>query len=109
VKVTINFFFSKKKKREEPKYQLPFQFLTLLTEVDAYMTKWRYQHVQTVQKMIGSRLGTGGSSGYQYLRTTITDRYKVFADLFNIPTFLIPRMYLPALPKGISEKLSYSA
>ena len=35
-------------------------------------------HVQLVQRMLGSmQVGTGGSSGYQYLRSTMSDRYKV--------------------------------
>ena len=50
-------------------------------------------HVILVQRMLGSeQLGTGGSSGYQYLRSTLSDRYKIFLDLFNMSTFLIPRL-----------------
>lgn len=94
--------------RDEPKYSLPFQLLTLLTDVDSYMTKWRYQHLQMVQRMIGSKIGTGGSSGYQYLRTTITDRYKVFVDLFALPTFILPRRFIPALPSHIAASLNYN-
>jgi len=94
--------------REEPKYNLPYQLLTLLTEMDAHMTKWRHQHLQMVQRMIGSKVGTGGSSGYQYLRTTITDRYKVFVDLFALPTYILPRRFISPLPESISTSLDYS-
>lgn len=94
--------------REEPKYNLPFQFLTLLTDMDANMTRWRHQHMQMVQRMIGSKVGTGGSSGYQYLRTTLTDRYKVFSDLFSLPTFILPRRFIPPLPSSIVTSLNYS-
>jgi len=93
--------------REEPKYSLPFQLLTLLTDMDASMTRWRHQHLQMVQRMIGSKVGTGGSSGYQYLRTTITDRYKVFLDLFNVPTYILPRRFIPSLPSEIAASLNY--
>lgn len=93
--------------RFEPKYNLPYEFLTLLKEIDAFLGKWRYEHVQMVQRIIGSKVGTGGSSGYQYLRSTISDRYKAFLDLFNLPTYLVPREYTPELPKEIAEKLDY--
>ncbi|KAH8041648.1 hypothetical protein HPB51_017093 [Rhipicephalus microplus] len=64
-------------------------------------------HVQMVQRMIGSQqFGTGGSSGYQYLRSTLSDRYKVFLDLFNMSTFLIPRSCIPKLTSAMSRKLS---
>lgn len=60
-----------------------------------------------VQRMIGSQqLGTGGSSGYQYLRSTLSDRYKVFLDLFNLSTFLIPRQFIPPLTTEMRKKLN---
>lgn len=56
--------------------------------------------------MLGSQqLGTGGSSGYQYLRSTMSDRYKVFLDLFNSPTFLIPREFVPPLTRQMKDML----
>ncbi|KAL6479735.1 hypothetical protein MHYP_G00107680 [Metynnis hypsauchen] len=83
--------------REEPRFQVPFQLLTSLMDIDTLMTKWRYNHVCMVHRMIGSKSGTGGSSGYQYLRSTVSDRYKVFVDLFNLATFLVPRDWVPKL------------
>ncbi|KAK5644153.1 hypothetical protein RI129_007998 [Pyrocoelia pectoralis] len=84
--------------RDEPRFSQPHQILTLLMDIDSLITKWRYNHVLMVQRMIGSsQLGTGGSSGYQYLRSTLSDRYKVFVDLFNLSTFLIPRSMIPPL------------
>uniref|UniRef100_A0A8C1G6N3 tryptophan 2,3-dioxygenase n=1 Tax=Cyprinus carpio TaxID=7962 RepID=A0A8C1G6N3_CYPCA len=83
--------------REEPRFQVPFQLLTSLMDIDTLMTKWRYNHVCMVHRMIGSKDGTGGSSGYQYLRSTVSDRYKVFVDLFNLATFLVPREWVPKL------------
>ncbi|XP_030630655.1 tryptophan 2,3-dioxygenase A [Chanos chanos] len=83
--------------REEPRFQVPFQLLTSLMDIDTFMTKWRYNHVCMVHRMIGSKTGTGGSSGYLYLRSTVSDRYKVFVDLFNLATFLVPRDWVPKL------------
>ncbi|XP_038055640.1 tryptophan 2,3-dioxygenase-like isoform X2 [Patiria miniata] len=56
--------------RDESRFSQPFQFLTLLMDLDSLMMKWRLNHVQLVQRMIGSRPGTGGSSGYMYLKAT---------------------------------------
>ncbi|XP_021924784.1 tryptophan 2,3-dioxygenase [Zootermopsis nevadensis] len=95
--------------RDEPRFNQPHQLLTLLMDIDSLITKWRYNHVIMVQRMIGSaQLGTGGSSGYQYLRSTLSDRYKVFLDLFNLSTFLIPRGYIPPLTRHMKSKLSIS-
>ncbi|CAG9861386.1 unnamed protein product [Phyllotreta striolata] len=94
--------------RDEPRFSQPHQILTLLMDIDSLITKWRYNHMLMVQRMIGSsQLGTGGSSGYQYLRSTLSDRYKVFVDLFNLSTFLIPRSYIPALDEATKSHLCY--
>ncbi|XP_054886940.1 tryptophan 2,3-dioxygenase A-like [Poeciliopsis prolifica] len=87
--------------REEPRFQVPFQLLTSLMDMDTLMTKWRYNHVCIVHRMIGSKAGTGGSSGYHYLRSTVSDRYKVFVDLFNLATFLVPRHWVPKLNPNV--------
>ncbi|XP_061386378.1 tryptophan 2,3-dioxygenase [Musca vetustissima] len=92
--------------RDEPRFSQPHQLLTLLMDIDSLITKWRYNHVIMVQRMIGSQqLGTGGSSGYQYLRSTLSDRYKVFLDLFNLSTFLIPREAIPPLDASMRKEL----
>ncbi|CRK97636.1 CLUMA_CG011021, isoform A [Clunio marinus] len=93
--------------RDEPRFSQPHQLLTLLMDIDSLITKWRYNHVIMVQRMIGSQqLGTGGSSGYQYLRSTLSDRYKVFLDLFNLSTFLIPRGLIPPLTSEMKDALN---
>ncbi|XP_068596428.1 tryptophan 2,3-dioxygenase B-like [Brachionichthys hirsutus] len=95
----INFY------REEPRFQVPFQLLTSLMDIDTLMTKWRYNHVCMVHRMIGNKAGTGGSSGYQYLRSTVSDRYKVFVDLFNLATYLVPRHWVPKLNPSVDRFL----
>ncbi|XP_063238090.1 tryptophan 2,3-dioxygenase [Bacillus rossius redtenbacheri] len=95
--------------RDEPRFSQPHQLLMLLMDIDSLITKWRYNHLIMVQRMIGSaQLGTGGSSGYQYLRSTLSDRYKVFLDLFNLSTFLIPRDFIPPLSRHMKSTLSIS-
>jgi tryptophan 2,3-dioxygenase len=94
--------------REMPRFSQPYQVLTLLMDIDSLLTKWRYNHVMLVQRMLGNKIGTGGSSGYMYLRSTISDRYKIFLDLFNLSTWLLPRAYIPPMPHAVSRTLSCS-
>lgn len=92
--------------RDEPLLHLPFNLLTSLIEIDDALTSWRYRHAQMVQRMLGNKIGTGGSSGHKYLTET-AKRHQIFTDLHNIATLLIPRSELPQLPKNIKEKLSF--
>ncbi|XP_011868080.1 PREDICTED: tryptophan 2,3-dioxygenase [Vollenhovia emeryi] len=93
--------------RDEPRFSQPHQILSELMNIDSLITKWRYNHVIMVQRMIGSQqLGSGGSSGYQYLKSTLSDRYIVFLDLFNLSNFMIPRRMIPPLTKQMKMKLS---
>lgn len=92
--------------RDEPILHIPFGLLTVLKDIDENFTLWRYRHALMVHRMIGNKLGTGGSTGYNYLKATV-DKYKVFADLFNLSTFLIPRSKLPALPEDVRKNLGF--
>ena len=76
-------------------------------DVDEYLTTWRYRHSLMVHRMIGIKLGTGGSSGYAYLRAT-AQQHKIYGDLFNLSTFIIPRSFLPPLPKAMKRRLSFA-
>lgn len=92
--------------RDMPRFSQPYQILTYLMDIDSLLQKWRYNHVMLVQRMLGSKQGTGGSSGYMYLRSTVSDRYKIFLDLFNLSTWLIPRSYIPKLSPKMVKTLS---
>ena len=46
------------------------------------MQEWRYRHVRMVERTIGSKPGTGGSPGAEYLRTTLMRQ--AFPDLWAI-------------------------
>ena len=92
--------------RDEPILHIPFMLLTTLVDIDEQFTTWRYRHAVMAHRMIGTKIGTGGSTGYSYLKATV-DRYKVFADLFNLSTFLLPRSTLPALPEGLKKHLGF--
>jgi tryptophan 2,3-dioxygenase len=64
----------------------PAQIAERLVDVDEGVQEWRYRHVKMVERTIGSRPGTGGSSGAPYLRTTLST--PVFPDLWAIRTKL---------------------
>jgi tryptophan 2,3-dioxygenase len=56
----------------------------VLVEIDECLSLWRAHHVQMVERMIGSKRGTGGSEGVGYLRTTLPKR--AFPDLWAVRT-----------------------
>jgi tryptophan 2,3-dioxygenase len=41
-----------------------------LVDIDEGLQEWRYRHVKMVERTIGSKSGTGGSSGVKYLAST---------------------------------------
>jgi len=92
--------------REEPLLQLPYRLLSRLMDIDELLTLWRYRHAQMVLRMIGRKVGTGGSSGYDYLLQT-AQHNQVFADFHNLATMLIPRSQVPPLPDAVKRKLGY--
>ncbi|NMH59570.1 tryptophan 2,3-dioxygenase family protein [Alteromonas ponticola] len=91
---------------EEPIFNLPFQLITALTEIDEKLTIWRYRHAMMVQRMLGTKIGTGGSSGHHYLKKT-TESNRIFVDFFNMATFLLPKDMLPELPGSIKRYLGF--
>ena len=53
-----------------------------LIDIDEGIQEWRYRHVKMVERTIGAKMGTGGSSGVQYLASTLFN--PVFKDLWEI-------------------------
>jgi tryptophan 2,3-dioxygenase len=53
-----------------------------LVDLDEGLQEWRYRHVKMVERTIGARIGTGGSAGAEYLRTTLFR--PAFPDLWAI-------------------------
>jgi tryptophan 2,3-dioxygenase len=90
--------------RDLPGLQMPFKILNSLVEVDEKFTTWRYRHAIMVQRILGTKIGTGGSSGHDYLKST-TERNRAFVDLFNLASFLIPKDMTPVLPESIRSQL----
>lgn len=93
--------------RHESMLTLPFHLITALMDIDENFTTWRYRHALLAQRMLGTKIGTGGSSGHQYLKRA-ADNNRVFLDLFNLSTFLIPNSRLPKIPSVVRKKLSFN-
>jgi tryptophan 2,3-dioxygenase len=92
--------------RDEPILHLPFRLLALLADIERNFTTWRQRHAQMVMRMIGTRIGTGGSSGHEYLDRT-AERHRVFADLSALSSFFIPRSALPRLPADVRSRMGF--
>lgn len=93
--------------RGYPMLELPFQLLDTLLEIDNELGNWRYRHINMVQRMIGTRIGTGGSSGAGYLRAAM-DKHYIFKEISQLNSFLIDRRKLPDLPEALKMKLGYN-
>ena len=93
--------------REQPILHLPYKFLRNIVELDHQIASWRFRHVQMVEKILGQKIGTGGSSGQGYLKKTV-DKHKLFTDIANISTLMISRSYLPELPKNVKNQLGFN-
>jgi tryptophan 2,3-dioxygenase len=92
--------------RGYPLLQLPFQLLNNLLEIDEQLSTWRHRHMNMVHRMIGTRIGTGGSSGKDYLKSA-ADKHYIFKEIAQLTSFLIERRKLPQLPKEIEQKLGF--
>jgi len=92
--------------RHEPLLQAPYQVLDAIIELDRLVSLWRYRHTMMVSRMIGMRVGTGGSSGHDYLMQT-TVRQRIFDDLTSLSSFLVPSSVVPALPADIARRLQF--
>jgi tryptophan 2,3-dioxygenase len=93
--------------RDEPILHKPFEVINSLQDLDESITQWRSRHAMMAHRMIGTRLGTGGSSGGDYLAKTAA-QHKIFTDFFNLSTFLIPRSKIPVLPESLKKKMGFN-
>ncbi|MDQ6893060.1 MAG: tryptophan 2,3-dioxygenase [Acidobacteriota bacterium] len=92
--------------RDEPILHLPFRLLALLADIERNFTTWRQRHAQMAMRMIGTRIGTGGTSGHEYLDRA-AERHKVFGDLSALSSFFIPRSALPKLPPDVRSRMGF--
>lgn len=94
--------------RDEPVFQQPYRFLEVLLDIDEQLSHWRSRHLNMVRRMIGVRMGTGGSTGSGYLKGALDSHY-IFSEIAELSSFLIERRKLPALPAALKNALRFQA
>lgn len=92
--------------RGNPILQMPFQLMQNLLDIDEQMATWRFRHINMVHRMIGSRVGTGGSSGKDYLQGALNKHY-IFKDFAFLSSYLIQRNKLPELSPELKARLGF--
>jgi tryptophan 2,3-dioxygenase len=81
--------------RALPLLAWPRLLVDAIVELEEHLVLWRTRHARMVERVIGRRLGTGGSSGVDYLDATT--KYRIFNELWMVRTILLPKEQLPAL------------
>uniref|UniRef100_A0A6U5CG48 Tryptophan 2,3-dioxygenase n=1 Tax=Hemiselmis andersenii TaxID=464988 RepID=A0A6U5CG48_HEMAN len=76
-----------------------------LVEMDDLLLMWRQRHSMVVMRMVGTKSGTGGSSGHAYLNAVIA-KARIFTDLCHSSHYLLPRASMPPLPLSVSNRLA---
>ena len=75
--------------RELPLLSWPRRLIDTVVDLEQSMLLFRSHHARMVERMIGRRMGTGGSSGVDYLDMTL--KYRIFTDLWAVRTMLVKR------------------
>ena len=81
--------------RDLPLLAWPRTLIDTVVEVEEQLVLFRNRHARMVERVIGRRVGTGGSSGVDYLDRTTHAR--VFGDLWSVRTLLMPKERVPPL------------
>jgi tryptophan 2,3-dioxygenase len=92
--------------RDYPLMQLPYQLINVLLDIDESLSNWRYRHMNMVHRMIGTRTGTGGSTGKGYLKGAV-DKHFIFEEFAELTSFLIERNKLPELSNNLKARLGF--
>ena len=91
--------------RELPLLTWPRTLIDAIVELEESMVKWRHSHARMVERIMGRRIGTGGTSGVDYLDAT--SQYRIFKDLWGVRTILVKSDKRPALKNA--EFYGYTA
>lgn len=70
--------------RDVDKYWELYELGEKLVDVEDSLQQWRFHHMKTVERIIGFKTGTGGSSGVGYLKKVLDQRF--FPELWNLRT-----------------------
>ena len=72
--------------RNPEKYWELYQLAEKLIDVEDWFQQWRFRHMKTVERIIGFKTGTGGSSGVGFLKKALDHRF--FPELWSLRTVL---------------------
>jgi tryptophan 2,3-dioxygenase len=72
--------------RNVDKYWDLYELAEELVDIEDSLQQWRFRHMKTVERIIGHKVGTGGSSGVTYLKKVLDHRF--FPELWDIRTEL---------------------
>ncbi|WP_246941712.1 tryptophan 2,3-dioxygenase [Bacillus pinisoli] len=72
--------------KDVSKYWDLYELAEKLVDIETRQQQWRYNHMMTVERIIGHKIGTGGSAGVDYLKRVINHRF--FPELWSIRTKL---------------------
>jgi tryptophan 2,3-dioxygenase len=92
--------------RGYPLLHLPYELISYLLEIDEQLSIWRYRHMSMVQRMIGSRVGTGGSTGKDYLAGAV-QKHSIFGEFSRLTSFLLNRRNIPSLSRDMEKLLGF--
>ncbi len=67
-------------------YFVLYELLEKLVDIEDRYSQWRFRHMKTVERIIGFKTGTGGSSGVNYLKRVIDNYF--FKELWDLRTEL---------------------
>jgi tryptophan 2,3-dioxygenase len=63
-----------------------YELAEKLIDLEDWLQQWRFRHMKTVERIIGHKKGTGGSSGVSYLKKVLDHQF--FPELWNVRTSL---------------------
>jgi tryptophan 2,3-dioxygenase len=72
--------------RDVEKYWDLYELAEKLVDIEDWLQQWRFRHMKTVERIIGFKMGTGGSSGVNYLKRVLDQRF--FPELWDLRTEL---------------------
>lgn len=90
--------------RDQPLLAWPRVLLDAIVETEEMLVIFRSRHARMVERVIGRRMGTGGSAGVDYLDKTAG--YRIFTDLWSIRTLLLPKEALP--PMDVTDTYGFA-
>ncbi|MEI3852830.1 MULTISPECIES: tryptophan 2,3-dioxygenase [unclassified Ensifer] len=72
--------------RDPERYWMLYELAEKLVDFEDYFRRWRFNHVTTVERIIGMKRGTGGTSGASYLKKML--EVELFPELWHVRTGL---------------------